>query len=172
MLWNFAKFNDLSAFSFLKPLHQPQNQQFSSNIPTHKPNFQQTLPRYNPPPPAINTNPARRIIQRSRYSTGTTSLIPAPGSAQHTPLVSPALSQASSAQTSVGPQENPPKSLLPYPPSRIPGEMLKFQVRKSDADAAPSSAHPHSSTNAQIQVKKPCHHKKFETKHPITTYFG
>jgi hypothetical protein len=32
--------------------------------------------------------------------------------------------------------------------------MLKFQVRKSDADAAPPSAHSHGTTNAQIQVSQ------------------
>ncbi|CRL04251.1 CLUMA_CG017353, isoform A [Clunio marinus] len=140
-----------------KPQQQQQQstQQFSSNIPTHKANFQQTLPRYNPPP-QINPNPtARRIIQRGRYSTGATSLIPAPGSANvqqqpqhHPPLVSPALSVASSAQTSVQSQDPAPKSHLAYP-SRIPTEMLKFQVRKSDGESAPTSTH--GPANAQIQ---------------------
>lgn len=142
-----------------QPLQQQQppqsTQQYSSNIPTHiKPNhFQQTLPRYNPPP---QPNPVRRLVQRGRYSTGTTSLIPAPGSVQqqhHPPLISPALSVASSAQASIQSQEPPPpKSHLAYP-SRIPSDMLKFQVRKSDTEAAPPTAHPqHGTTNAQIQV--------------------
>lgn len=139
-------------FCFAQPLqHQQQpTQQYSSNIPTHKPNnFQQTLPRYNPPP---QLNPARRLVQRGRYSTGTTSLIPAPGSA-HPPLISPALSTASSAQASIQGPENQPKSHLAYP-SRIPSDMLKFQVRKSDGDAAPPSGHPHGNTNAQLQVSQ------------------
>lgn len=140
--------------SHFQPLQQQSTQQYSSNIPTHKPNhFQQTLPRYNPPP---QLNPARRLVQRGRYSTGTTSLIPAPpGSVQqhHPSLISPALSTASSAQASVQSQDSQPKSHLAYP-SRIPSDMLKFQVRKSDADAAPPTAHPQhgGTTNAQIQV--------------------
>jgi hypothetical protein len=137
---------------FDQPLQQqPPTQQYSSNIPTHKPNnFQQTLPRYNPPP---QLNPARRLVQRGRYSTGTTSLIPAPGSQQqhHPSLISPALSTTSSAQASVQGQDAQPKSGYP---SRIPNDMLKFQVRKSDADAAPPSAHSHGTTNAQIQVSQ------------------
>lgn len=93
------------------------------------------------------------MVQRGRYSTGTTSLIPAPGSAQiqhHPSLISPALSTASSAQASVQGQETQPKSHLAYP-SRIPSEMLKFQVRKSDADAQQPPP-PHNNANAQIQV--------------------
>lgn len=146
------------SFCFNQPLQQQSapTQQYSSNIPTHKPsnNFQQTLPKYNPPP---NINPARRLpVQRGRYSTGTTgSLIPAPGSVQHHPaLISPALSTASSAQVSVQGHDHQPKSLLAYPQSRIPSEMLKFQVRKSDADAAPPSA-SHGPNNPQIQVSRP-----------------
>jgi hypothetical protein len=126
---------------------QPQTQQYQSNIPTHKPNsnFQQTLPRYNHPP---QLNPARRLVQRGRYSTGSASLIQPPGSIvqQHHPppsLNSPALSTASSAQTVTESQR--PKSHL----SRIPGEMLKFQVRKSDGDPGPPPAHPQTS---QLQV--------------------
>lgn len=138
------------SFCFDQPLQQqPQTQQYSSNIPTHKPNnFQQTLPRYNPPPNPTNQ---RRLVQRGRYSTGTTSLIPAPGSGQqhHPALISPALSIASSAQAlSV---EGPSKSHLAYPASRIPGDMLKFQVRKSDVDTASPSSH--SNPNAQVQVR-------------------
>jgi len=137
-------------FSFIQ-------QQPISNIPTHKPsnNFQQTLPRYNPPPNPLNSNnPARRIQQKGRYSTGTaTSLIPSPGIHQ-TPLASPALSTTS---TAVSAPENSQKSHLQYP-SRIP-DMLKFQVRKSETESTntnqqnpPNSATTHTSTNAQIQV--------------------
>lgn len=146
----------------------------SSNIPTHKPNFQQTLPRYNhPPPPPSNsatsaahnnnnnlpTVATRRIIHRGRYSTGTaSSLIPSPGSylhqQHHPPLVSPALSTLSTASTLQSQESIQPKSHhLAYPPSRIPGDMLKFQVRKSDVTDSP--APPQSSiaaANAQIQV--------------------
>lgn len=90
-------------------------------------------------------NPARRIVQRGRYSTGTTSLIPGITHQNHPSLISPALSTASSAQTSVQGQESQPKSHLA---SRIPSDMLKFQVRKSDAE--PPS---HNGTaNPQIQV--------------------
>lgn len=148
----FRQFN--FSFCFAQPLQQQSapTQQYSSNIPTHKPSFQQNLPKYNPPPNHSN-NPAQRrlpVQARGRYSTGTTgSLIPAPGSVQHHPaLISPALSTTSSAQVSV--QEHP-KSLLAFPQSRIPSEMLKFQVRKSDADAAPSPA-SHGPNNPQIQV--------------------
>lgn len=141
-------------YSRLQPQSQ-QQQQSISNIPTHKPsnNFQQTLPRYNPPPNPLNSNnPARRIQQRGRYSTGTaTSLIPSPGIHQ-TPLASPALSTTS---TAISAPENSQKSNLQYP-SRIPTDMLKFQVRKSETESTntnqPTSATSHTTTNAQIQV--------------------
>lgn len=139
----------------MQPLQQSQTN--SSNIPTHKPsnNFQQTLPRYNPPPQHINNNPARRIQQRGRYSTGTaTSLIPPPGSflSQQTPLASPALSTTS---TAISVQDTQQKSHIPFP-SRLPTQqdMLKFQVRKSETEAATNTNQTVTSnpTNAQIQV--------------------
>jgi hypothetical protein len=132
---------------------QSQQQQPVSNIPTHKPSNNFQLPRYNPPPnPLVNSNnPARRIQQRGRYSTGTaTSLIPSPGIHQ-TPLASPALSTTS---TAISAPENSQKSHLQYP-SRIATDMLKFQVRKSETESTntnpPPSATSHTSTNAQIQ---------------------
>ncbi|KAL7031535.1 hypothetical protein ACKWTF_007043 [Chironomus riparius] len=123
-----------------------------SNIPKHKPlnNFQQTLPRYNPPPNPLNSNNLPRRIQ-GRYSTGTaTSLITSPGTHQ-TPLASPALSTTS---TAISAPENSQKSNLQYP-SRLRTDMLKFQVRKSETESnntnTPPSATSHTSTNAQIQ---------------------
>ena len=123
---------------FLQPLQQQsQTQHYISNIPTHKPSsFQQTLPRYNPPP-----NP-----RRGRYTNAT--LIPVPGSIiQHHPaLISPASSTASSVQVI---QESLRKSNSRNPSQGL--EMLKFQVRKSDVDtAAPPPSH--STSNPQIQV--------------------
>lgn len=140
---------------------QSQQQNQPSSIPTtQKPsnNFQQTLPRYNPPPNPLSQtaqNPAiRRLAQpvRGRYSTG--SLIPpAVSSASHQPsLISPALSTTSSALASVTGQDIQVKSNLAYPSSRIPTEMLKFQVRKSDAENQTPSTTSHSATNAQLQV--------------------
>ncbi|KAG5684641.1 hypothetical protein PVAND_013861 [Polypedilum vanderplanki] len=140
----------------------PQQQTAISNIPTHKPtnNFQ-SLPRYNPPP-SNNNIPVRRI-QRGRYSAGaipqSASLFQAPNTILHhhqTPLASPALSTAS---TALSVPENAQKSHIPsYPSTRIPTEnMLKFQVRKSEAEATTNGnqqAPPTSvnaSTNAQIQ---------------------
>lgn len=155
---NKTFFNVFFSYYFFYSRLQPQSQQQQqpiSNIPTHKPsnNFQQTLPRYNPPPNPLNSNnPARRIQQRGRYSTGTaTSLIPSPGIHQ-TPLASPALSTTS---TAISAPENSQKSHLQYP-SRIPTDMLKFQVRKSETESTnnnpPTSATSHTTTNAQIQV--------------------
>lgn len=156
----------------------------TSNIPTHKTNFQQTLPRYNPPPQPVaksslppasssssnnnnnNHHPTvaqRRLIpHRGRYSTGTTasSLIPSPGNflhhQHHPPLISPALSTLSAAST-IQSQESiqtAKSHLIAYSSSRIPGEMLKFQVRKSDVTDSPATPQASSigSANAQIQV--------------------
>lgn len=154
----------LTSFARPQPISNSTTQQPVSNIPTHKPsnNFQQTLPRYNPPPNPHNSsnNPTARRLQRTgRYSAGTaTSLIPAPGSAIHqTPLASPALSTTS---TAVSAPETTQKSHLQYPPSRIPTDMLKFQVRKSETESTtntnqPPSSASHPTTNAQIQVIKP-----------------
>jgi hypothetical protein len=137
---------------------QQPNQPYSSNIPTHKQsnNFQQTLPRYNPPPShalSNQNNPVRRI-QRGRYSTGTTSLIPTPGSVlnSQTPLASPALSTTSTALSAQHDNQQQ-KSHIPFA-SRIPNqEMLKFQVRKSETESTTANpASSHTSTNAQIQV--------------------
>lgn len=144
----------------MQPLQSQTANSNSSNIPTHKPsnNFQQqTLPRYNPPPQHVN-NPARRIQQRGRYSTGTTttSLIPPPGSflSQQTPLASPALSTTSTAISHQDTQHQQ-KSHIPFP-SRLPTQqdMLKFQVRKSETEATNNTNQTVTSnpTNAQIQV--------------------
>lgn len=151
-------FNKPLSLFIIQPLQQSQTN--SSNIPTHKPsnNFQQqTLPRYNPPPNPqhiSNNIPARRI-QRGRYSTGTTSLIQPPGSflSHQTPLASPALSTTSTAISAQDNQQQ--KSHIPFQ-SRLPTQqdMLKFQVRKSEASEVSNTnstvtANP---TNAQIQV--------------------
>ena len=148
-------------FRFLLIIKQQQN----SNIPTNIKHINNTnnnfLPRYNPPPPApqsqkpINPNlqysdknpTSRRLLQpqqRSRYSTGT--LIPPQQQQQqqqqqhHQPaLASPALSSVSGNQIVHQQQQQ---------------GMLKFQVRKSDADGQ-STTTPHTAattTNAHIQV--------------------
>lgn len=153
--------------SLKKPQSQQQQQQTISNIPTHKQsnNFQQhTLPRYNPPPPPnpINSNNNHNIPIR-RLQRGRTSLLPPSGSLIHhqTPLASPALSTTS---TAISAPDNSHKSHIPFV-SRIPTDMLKFQVRKSEGEQAngnsqqqqplphqTSSQASHTSTNAQIQV--------------------
>jgi hypothetical protein len=147
--------------SLQKPL-QHTSQTVSSNIPsissksTANNNFQQTLPRYNPPPNPnhhsnINNIPTRRIPQRGRYSTGTaSSLIPTPGSFIHqqTPLASPALSTASTAVSAVQDSQLQ-KSHIPFPSRLPPQEMLKFQVRKTETEATTNGT----TTNAQIQVR-------------------
>lgn len=143
----------------------------SSNIPTPTQkltnNFQQTLPRYNPPPNPNshsnnsnnnNSNPQARKIIRGRYSTGTTSsLIPTPGSNtfihHQTPLASPALSTTSTA-ISTAAQETQQKASHNFPSRLLNGQdMLKFQVRKNEADNQNGTTSvPATSTNAQIQV--------------------
>lgn len=144
-------------FRFLLIIKQQQN----SNIPTNIKHTNNTnnnfLPRYNPPPPApqsqkpLNPNlqysdknpSSRRLLQpqqRSRYSTGT--LIPPQQQQQqhHQPaLASPALSSVSGNQIVHQQQQQ---------------GMLKFQVRKSDADVqSTTTAHTAATTtNAHIQV--------------------
>lgn len=172
--WKIYIFKVHSNFSFLislniKPIQQNSS---SSNIPTPTQklsnNFQQALPRYNPPPNPhsnninsnninnnniINNNPARRIQQRGRYSTGTSSLIPSPGSFTHhqTPLASPALSNSTAISSNQDTHQQ--KSHITFS-SRLPSQdMLKFQVRKNETENQNgNTAVPATSNNAQIQV--------------------
>lgn len=148
-------------------LQQPSNIKLNNN--NSNPGTIQYLPRYNPPPPvnnkslkAINTNytesslknpnPTRRIVQPTRYSTGSynnqqSRIPPSPTSSS----VSGSAISVQAKTNSGGEENNKNKNRIQFQ-SRIPSDqMLKF-VRKSETES-PTSGTPttQTATNAHIQ---------------------